>query len=404
MSAFTVAQDRAADLGGQIKALTETPEGEPIELDEAGVETLEVLRSELTKNNAVMQRMSEVAGAVAKSNELIGNFPSGDTGTTIVRSKKVTEVGRTQSFGDYASKAARGEIPREEVEELSRAMSHSRAFVDQTTANLPGILPPAWARDIVDFIGQSRPFITALDQKPLPDSGLVINYPRVTVKPLVAKQVGEKTEIASRATVITNNSANVDTYAGGEDMSIQAVERTDPSYLSIVFELYAEEAAVKSDQAAIAAATTAVTQSATFVDAATAAKVLAEAAGLIFRARLGPPDALIVGIGGWEWLSGLTDADGRPLLPHTGLGNPLGSTSAASDMGDFRGLNLVVDPNMTDNVGFLANSRAFTSFLGPVRTLTADVPAKLGYDAAVFQMAAFAVRRPDAMVELGFPA
>jgi hypothetical protein len=48
--------------------------------------------------------------------------------------------------------------------------------------------------------------------------------------------------------------------------------------------------------------------------------------------------------------------------------------------------------------------RAPTTWLGPVRTLSADKPANLGRDVAIYQFGTWAVRRPDALVELTLAA
>ena len=129
-----------------------------------------------------------------------------------------------------------------------------RAFVDVTTPDVPGLLPPTWLTDIVDFIGTARPFITAFEQRPLPPSGMTVQYPTVTQRPQVGKQVTEKTDIPSRKTTVAAGVANVQTFGGGEDVSVQVLQRTEPAYLGLMLELYAEEMSAYMDTTAIAVA------------------------------------------------------------------------------------------------------------------------------------------------------
>lgn len=398
MSALDKARDDIAELTEQIRSATEDADGNAIELDEAGEEAVRALTEQLTAKTAGAERLAEIQRSVNAANEAL-SVPTGTK--TIERTRATSEVARTLSYGEFISKQAKGELSSEEAGEVERAMSF-RALADATTSNVPGILPDAWLRDIVDFIGVSRPFISAFDQKPLPDSGMTINYPRVTAKPAVAAQATEKTEVASSATTISNNTASLATYGGGEDISIQTIERTDPGYLAIVMELYAEEMAVQTDQAAIADALAAITNEVTISAAAGAAGFMADIAGAakaVLAARLGAPDSFVVGLDVWEFLAGMVDSEGRPIFPHTAPMNPVGSTTITSDATNVRGLNLVVDPNMAADTGVFGQSRAFSSFLGPVRSMASDVPSLLGRDYAVFQYAAFACRRPDALVE-----
>lgn len=403
LDAFTRAQDRASEIADQITRLVQDDEGNARELDDADTEALRSLNDELASHNEIMDRLRAVQKNVNRSNEIIADTPN--NGLDIKRPSKVAAVSKMRSFGEFWIGAKTGELARTEVDSVAEMMSHKRALADQTTTNLTGILPPTWLTDIVDFIDNSRPFINAFDVRPLPDSGLVINYPRVTTKPSIAAQASQKTDVASRATVITTQSASVGTYAGGEDIAIQALERTDPGYLGIVLELYAEQMSVTMDTAAIAVASAAVTGGNEITIATATEEIatrLAAAAKIVYSARLGPPDAFVISLDVWEILAGSVDADGRPLFPDMAASNPAGSSGLNTTSGSARGVNWVVDPNLTGKKAFLGNSRAFTSFVGPVRTLTADVPSKLGYDAAVFSMAAFAVRRPDAIVEITF--
>jgi hypothetical protein len=106
-----------------------------------------------------------------------------------------------------------------------------------------------------------------------------------------------------------------------------------------------------------------------------------------------------MGVDVWEWFAGLVDSSGRPLFPNVAPANPLGVTSLDSTTGEARGLSFVVDPNMAVAKAYLGWSRAHTSMLSGPQTLSADNPLLLGRDFAIFEFAAWAPRRPDAIVE-----
>ena len=388
-----------AELTDQARSLTENEDGEPVELDEAGEEALRSVTEQIEAKTAAAERLRSINDAVGHAKDIL----AGQSHDLVIDAPKSgsSDVARTLSFGEYAQRAAAGEIPTEEIQDVQRAMAF-RALAAQDTSNAAGILPPAWLTDIVDFIGVSRPFISAFDQRPLPDSGLTINYPRVTTKPAAAVQSAENAELSGTATVIENNSITVDTYGGGESISLQMIERTDPSYLAIMMELYAEEMAVTANTAAHTQALTDITQTAALSDANDGSDIVeafAGAAKLVHTARLGPADTLVMGLDVWEYLVRVVDSDGRPLFPYAGGQNAPGGSALSNAMGMLSDVSWVVDPTMPAAKAVFGNSRAFSSFLGPVRTMGADVPASLSRDYAVYQYATFATRRPDALVE-----
>lgn len=371
--------------------------------------TLEGLGPRIEQARALADRMH--AGA-----ELLAGVPNVSGSLDRVRSTNV-ELSEFMSWGEYARALANGDVAAPTADAIDRMMllgemtarermvDHARAIVDSTTANTAGILPPAWLTNIVDYLGILRPTISAFSTQPLPSSGMTVNFPTVTVRPLVGKQTTEKTDVSSRATTIVAGSAAVATYGGGEDISVQVIQRTDPSYLAIVNELYAEELATKEDADAattLVAAVPAGGANNLTLSAATNGsdinKQLAAAGKQILSVR-GNLDTFVMGLDLWAYVVGAADSTGRPLFPTTGPNNPVGQSAINVSTGNARGLTFVADPNMAATVGVAGDSRAFTSMLGGVQTMRADNPQKLGTDYAVFEFAAFAVRRPSALVK-----
>jgi uncharacterized protein len=408
MQLLETLRERFNALQTQIRALTDeiatsetgaASDEQQANLDELNGE-LEALVPRIEHARSMADRMN--AGA-----ELLSGVPGGLDDRLDGLRRRALDTG-FDTWGEYARATAAGTVDEQVRNDMQRATialettALRRALADVTTADVAGLLPPTWLTDIVDFIGTARPFVTAFSQKPLPDSGMTVTYPRISQRPLTAKQAAEKTEVASRDTHIDAQSSPIETYGGGEDMSIQVIERTDPSYLGIVNELYAEELAIDMDLAAIVATSTAVPAGNKLtLSAAAPADIngqFAEGAKLVYAAR-GVPNTLVMGLDVWAFLSGASDTDGRPLFPNVGPANPLGRTSIADPNGDVRGLTFAVDPNMTPSQAYLGWDRAVTTMLGGLRTMSADVPAKLGRDYAVFEFGAFLIRRPDAVVQ-----
>jgi capsid protein len=418
MQLVEVLRAQYAETSDQIRALTDeiaanegaTPTDEQAANLESLNTSLESLHPRIEQATAMAQRMHGAA-------ELLGGVP-GDLDSRIAGVRRSQPAHEWASFGDYARALAAGTVDDVTRNDLTRAIAHrerqardvivSRAFVDVTTPDVPGLVPPQWLTDIVDFIGTARPFISAFDQRPLPDSGMAINYPSITQRPQVGQQTTQKTDIASRKTTVTSGVANVITYGGGEDVSVQVLQRTDPAYLTMMLELYAEEMAAAMDAAAIATAQAVIpagnqlTISAAAGNDDISAKFV-QAAGLVFAAHA-VPNAAVFGTDAWAALAGAVDADGRPLFPNASPFNALGSTSITNQDGNIRGMPFVVDPWMPPDVAIVGWSGAFTSMLSGVQTLSADNPSKLGRDYAVFEFAAFAARKPTALVQITFGA
>lgn len=364
-----------------------------------------------------IEQAAHMAQRMHGAAELFGGVP-GDLNTRLDAVRRTQPAREWDSFGAYARALANDEVDdvmRADMTRMSwarerqaREALHGRAFVDVTTADVPGLLPPTWLTEIIDLIGAARPFVSAFSTRPLPDTGMAINYPTVTQRPQVGLQAAEKTDIASRKTTVASGVANVKTYGGGEDISVQVLQRTEPAYLGLVLELYAEEMAAAVDAAAIATATGVIpagnkltVSAAGGNDEITTAFV--NAAALIFAAN-GVPNTVVLGMNAWKAIAGAVDSDGRPIYPNASPMNPAGSSALDTRTGDVRGLSFVVDPWLGTNLAIVGWDQAFTSLLGGVQTMSANNPSKLGTDYAVYEFAAFAARKPNALVQITFGA
>ena len=316
---------------------------------------------------------------------------------------------RFRSFGHFAYESALGHLTDPERARYAQAMSRSRrALATTSTSTAPGLIQDQWLTDVVDFIGTARPFIDSFHTMPLPDKGTSIHFPKVTTRPSTSLQAAELDQPSSTASQIDEATATVQTFSGGETMSMQLLRRSDPSYLELVMELYAEEMAIDQDVAAITAALAAISggnalaiSAATDLNTGLNARLVA-GAKQILSGRVGRPEVMVAGLDVWEVFANALDDMGRPLYPEIiGAGGEPGSGTIALDGGNgrIRNLEFVPDANMTATKAIMGWRRAFTTMLSPIETIGADTVAKLGRETAVFQFSAFLSRRPTAAIE-----
>tara|TARA_R110000787_G_scaffold26283_3_gene73574 strand:- start:4446 stop:5981 length:1536 start_codon:yes stop_codon:yes gene_type:complete len=126
-----------------------------------------------------------------------------------------------RSFGEYTKAVYSGD-------------TENRALDVQTLADAPGLVPPQWLRDIKGVLDRGRPCISALGG-PLSASGagLTINWPYFDgdLSAIVAAQAAENDEVNSVDIDIKKGTVNLATYAAGSRLTMQVIERTDPSYV-----------------------------------------------------------------------------------------------------------------------------------------------------------------------------
>lgn len=127
-------------------------------------------------------------------------------------------------IGEYARAVYRNEVPDEVA----------RTFADQITSQNDGLNPVGWITDIKRIVFLGRRAINAFGgPDPLPAKGMSIKYPFLSSSnTLTAIQSTQKTEIQSARVDIDDGDGTIATYAGGSDISIQLLERGDPSYLT----------------------------------------------------------------------------------------------------------------------------------------------------------------------------
>jgi len=322
----------------------------------------------------------------------------------VMRSAMLTLVDHTRSArGPGAKLQTWGEVMRANAAghvEAADLAWLNRALVDITTADIPGLIPKPVVAQIMQLIVQNQQLVAAAGTVPFPDSGMSMDYPQVTARPGVGVQDPEKTEVVSVKTHVDRKSQPVFTLAGGEDVSVQAILRSSPAYLELVGQLYLEAMATATDVMAWYVYMSNVpAANVVSIGAAPAQWIpnLFALAGQILTGYRGMATAMVLSVDLWVKLGGAVDADGRPLFAARNPQNSLGTASLTSTDGTVVDLVWTVDPNLPDDTGVFFAPGAFRASLGGVATITADVPARLGRDYAVYRFGTFLPVDPAGM-------
>jgi len=308
---------------------------------------------------------------------------------------------RFESFGHFVRAVALGQVETDERETFQRALA------DITTTQTPGLLREQWINDVIDLGRTLAPTVNNWRSRPLPSEGMSVSQPIVETRPTVAKQTGEKKDIESTAAVIGVQQWAIDTYAGGNDVSIQALTRGTPDLLDELMRLYRRELAHTVNAAAVAslnaAAAVGVSGNAALVytDAAGFDGLVIEASATFLAAMRRPADVMALSVELWQDLATAKDTTGRPLYPTVSPMNASGTMSGKSIEGQIVSIPWYVEPDLGSGVkAVIGVSDAFLSQLGPVQTMSVDVPSKLGRDVAIYQEATFGATDASGLIQV----
>jgi len=140
-----------------------------------------------------------------------------------------------------------------ESDRVSRTVEDAAQRVERTlqntlTSNIGGLVPAPHMAQIMDLIDKSRPVVNSARNVPLDRGSLT--YPRITGRPDVLLQPGEKQEGGTARMSVVLDTMTADTYIGGGDLSWQAINWSSPDALALWFDLAAESYARQTESAA----------------------------------------------------------------------------------------------------------------------------------------------------------
>lgn len=267
-------------------------------------------------------------------------------------------------------KAARGDVKAQNV--ITAALDGA------TTITSPGVIPVSYMTDVISVIDGSRPFINSVRRQALPASGLQFKKPRWSSYPVVDVHANEYDEIATNDALIEHIDVDIVSRMGGNKISVELLDRSDPSYFAELRTKLAEAYAIHTDSAALA----------TFLDSVTAASgtgwaAIVDAVGKVRLNSKRSANRLLLSVDQWAEAMKLEDSSGRQLFAPIGQSNANGSLTAFS--GNILGLSVVVDDNAPEGTAVVYSDEAATYYeaAGSPAALQATVVSNAYIEVAV---------------------
>jgi HK97 family phage major capsid protein len=225
--------------------------------DDATAEKVEELDSQLREAELEVERCAKVAEREARLAEARKYSPPVETPEEPERRQEI-RVGKeeatyrpdndTSFFRDLFVGTMRGDFrAQERLQRHEHEMEHlgkgrdaregERRDISTAATAGGGFVPPLYLGELYANVPrQGRPFANFLGSRPLPPSGMTITIPKITTAPAVASQAGDNQNFNETNLVETTLTYYVETLGGVQDVSIQLLERSDPSIDQIVFE------------------------------------------------------------------------------------------------------------------------------------------------------------------------
>lgn len=304
-----------------------------------------------------------------------------------------------RSQGEYAKALLKGD---EDAKALARAAS--------TSADA-AVLPP-FVGYIDTLINNNRPTVSAFSRGALPASGLSVEWVKIDSNTLaVDVQATENTALEFGNLTFEVVSSDVKTYGGYTSFSRQYVERATVDTLNQVFQGLSI-AYANATNSALVTAIEALNYTGKTFDAdgqtpSSLAEGIANASAYIFANTGLRPEFILTGTSGYVKMVKVAATDGRLALSANGDGsNTVGTANVPGLSGSIFGLPIIVDPAITGDNVFLANSAAvitWESAGAPVRLTSGDITT-LEDSVSVYGYMAIATPRVNAIVKLDVAA
>lgn len=281
-----------------------------------------------------------------------------------------------------------------------------RALVDDVSADNAAIIRPAWITEAVGILAVNRPAITAFGgARALPPSGMRLEWPAL-VPPAsepVGKQTADKTEVKSVKISFTSDGADLSTYAGAADISLQLIERSSPAYRQLWGQVMAASYATVTEEdfldTILAAATgTVIYDPATDTTGQKFRSAVFAASVKVLRATGAPASVLAVSedlfikIGGWPDI-------GVPMGAGSVV-NAAGTALASTLRVEVNGLTVVLlNEDAPTGTMLVSNGQAASFYEQGPRSIEAPDVAKLGVNAGLWGIGGTAVPVPSALIK-----
>ena len=287
--------------------------------------------------------------------------------------------------GEFATKMIQAQRGSRDAAEFLTAAGEA------TTTDNAGLIPVPFLREVIGVVDSSRPFIDSIERAALPSAGMSFRIPRFVTLPTVA-ETAELGTPSDTATEIDDLTVNVVKFAGQQRVSIELLERSDPSYLNELLRGLAASYAQQTDLYAFTEGVVGCGASGGTGYVAAIADATADSAAVM---RFNP-DRLLVGATRYAALLGAVDGSGRPLFNAVGPTQNAAGTNVFS-RGNVMGLDLVVDYNI-GATNILAYPSAYATFYeSGTAQVRVNVIDTMTVEIAVYGFVALANKYPTAM-------
>jgi hypothetical protein len=332
------------------------------------------IRAKLAQANEIEAEQAENDKAARETKPTGVRKATNRDGAAKVGSEERTYRPDTDPYGtgfsmDVLRATVSGDV--EAQSRLARHMAEERVERSQYlqravgTGAFTGLTVPQYLTDMyAPAVAALRPFADACNKHPLPPDGMVVNISRITTATGVALQASENAAVQETNIDDTLLSPAVQTAAGQQTISRQAIDRgtgVDDVVLQDLFKQYA----TRLDTTLINQATTGLAAVGTAVAYTDATPTGAELDPKIVAAQSGAeaallaqavPNIAVMHSRRWYWLSSQMSST-WPLINTTGIPVQAGGVNFAVPYNSgFRGmlpsgLNVVVDNNVGTTLG-----------------------------------------------------
>jgi HK97 family phage major capsid protein len=276
----------------------------------------------------------------------------------------------------------------EDSRQVLAALAHS------TTSENAGVVPVPHLREVIGVIDRNTPFLDSIERRPLQAMGTSFLIPTLGTQATVT-ETAEGTQPSSTDTTITTKTGYVKKFSGANVVSVELLERSDPSYLTILIEELSAAYARAVDLEALNTAWTGAGASGGTGFVAAIADGIADS----YNVMKFTPDRLVTSPAGFAALLSAVGGDGRPLFNATGT-----QVNGAGQMnygitGTVMGLQLVVDPQLSGTQYAVYPSAAVAHYStpgSPVQVRTTQV-STMEYEIGVYGFSSTVAKYPTAV-------
>lgn len=360
-------------LRDELDNLVAKAEDEKRELNETEVAEFESKSAKIKEKDSLIDEMRSMANRdkeVEESRKAMSIDKSDLTPSVQVVSEPLTysKEGRNNFLKDAFAAKVNGDYAAQE--RIVRHQKETQETRDIGTDAFAGLVVPQYLTDLVaEKARAGSPFYNAVPKATLPAQGMKVELSRITTGTAAAFQASQNSAVQETNMDDTLLTVNVDTIAGQQDVSRQAIERGTNTEEIIVKDLVSAYYTTLDNKMLngsgssgepLGLANVSGTNSVTYTDASpTVAELypkLIDGIQQINSNRFMAGDAIIMHPRRWAFLTAAADSSNRPLVLPIGNApqNAMGVGEAAKYgqvVGSIAGLPVISDANIATNLG-----------------------------------------------------